>query len=62
LVGSGSARLTTAHPAWLGIGVCSYFFYGRHHSVLTRVPPSAGHIATVGASGKRGAEPVEVER
>jgi hypothetical protein len=38
--------------AWLATGLCIYFFYGRHHSVLTRVPASAGHMATGGASGK----------
>jgi basic amino acid/polyamine antiporter, APA family len=43
--------------AWLAIGLCIYFFYGRHHSVLTRVPASAGHMAAGGAGGKRGAEP-----
>ena len=32
---------------WLGIGLLIYFFYGRHHSVLTRVGSSAP-VATAG--------------
>jgi basic amino acid/polyamine antiporter, APA family len=39
--------------AWLGIGLLIYFFYGRHHSVLTR-PESAAHMR----GGKPGVEPV----
>ena len=43
--------------AWLGLGLFIYFFYGRHHSVLTRVEAKR-HMAGGGA-GKRGdVEPV----
>ena len=38
---------------WLGIGLCIYFFYGQHHSVLTR-PSSAAHMP----GGKPKVEPV----
>ena len=34
--------------AWLGIGLCIYFFYGRHHSILGK--ELRGEIATHGVS------------
>jgi hypothetical protein len=43
--------------AWLGLGLCIYFFYGRHHSVLTRVEAKA-HMAGGGAGKRGGVEPV----
>jgi len=42
---------------WLGLGLGIYFFYGQHHSVLTRAT-SAAHMP----GGKPKVEPVEAGR
>src|SRR4030095_11376764 len=42
--------------AWLALGLLIYFFYGRHHSVLTKFAGTPGHMTTAKGGGVEVAE------